>query len=716
MFDNLSERLERSFKILKGEGKITEINVAETLKDVRRALLDADVNYKVAKTFTDTVKQKALGQNVLTAVKPSQLMVKIVHDELATLMGGETAELNLQGHPSVILMAGLNGAGKTTLSGKLALMLKSKKRKNPLLAACDIYRPAAIEQLKVLGEQIGIPVYSEPDNKDAVQIAQNAVKEAKAKGYKEEFLLSTGLCYKRDNGQLQDRFFGRVIFPVHTLSGKVVAFGGRVLDAATKGVNVKYQNSPESAIYSKKKELYGLFLAKQSIVKQDLCFLVEGYTDVISMHQMGVENVVSSSGTALTTEQIRMIHRFTENITVLYDGDAAGIKASERGIDMLLAEGMNVKLLLLPDGDDPDSFARKHNATEYQAYLNEHQVDFIKYKTDLLLHEAQGDPIKLSRLISSIVHTISVIPDEITRSVYTRETATMLNMEERMLVEAISKEMAKAKEEKQKQRENERNRKHTQLPSSGQTLSSLAQDSLPPPSPFPPSEEGIPPIPDDGTPAAPPVPNTPPSNNPAITENASTLSYIPGKGAEAMLFYRKELLLIQVLIRYGEKIICYAENEQGEEVPVSVAEFINYALQEGLLFHNALHKHILQEAIDHIHEDGFSSERYFLNHPDNHISMLAFELSGDKYQLSKYHSKHQKIANDEERLTELVPHLISDFKLAIVDEELKQILLKLRQPDILSRKEEYMEIMKHYKEMKDIERTLARERGDRVIT
>ena len=430
-----------------------------------------------------------------------------------------------------------------------------------------------------------------PSQRDA------CAREAKAKGYKEEFLLSTGLCYKRDNGQLQDRFFGRVIFPVHTLSGKVVAFGGRVLDAATKGVNVKYQNSPESAIYSKKKELYGLFLAKQAIVRHDLCFLVEGYTDVISMHQMGVENVVSSSGTALTTEQIRMIHRFTENITVLYDGDAAGIKASERGIDMLLAEGMNVKLLLLPDGDDPDSFARKHNATEYQAYLNGHQVDFIKYKTDLLLHEAQGDPIKLSRLISSIVHTISVIPDEITRSVYTRETATMLNMEERMLVAAISKEMAQAKEEKQKQRENERNRKNAQLPSSGQAHSSLDQDSLPPPAPFPPSEEGIPPIPDDGTPADTPVPNTSPGNNPAMTENVSTLSYIPGKGAEAMLFYRKELLLVQVLIRYGEKIICYAENEQGEEVPVSVAEFIDYALQEdGLLFHNALHKRILQEA------------------------------------------------------------------------------------------------------------------------
>lgn len=549
-----------------------------------------------------------------------------------------------------------------------------------------------------------------PSQRDA------CIREAKAKGYKEEYLLSTGLCYKRDNGQLQDRFFGRVIFPVHTLSGKVVAFGGRVLDAATKGVNVKYQNSPESAIYSKKKELYGLFLAKQAIVKHDLCFLVEGYTDVISMHQMGVENVVSSSGTALTTEQIRMIHRFTENITILYDGDAAGIKASERGVDMLLADGMNVKLLLLPDGDDPDSFARKHNATEYQAYLNEHQVDFIKYKTDLLLQEAQGDPIKLSRLIISIIHTISVIPDDITRSVYTRETATMLNMEERVLVTAISEEKAKAKEEKKKQRENERNRKSVQSPSPGQPPSSLNQEGLPSLSPTP-HEEDTPLSPNGGIPTGIPVPDASSGNNAAMAENVSGLSYIPSKETEAMLFYRKELLLVQALIRYGEKIICHAENGQGEEVPVSVAEYIDYTLQEdGLLFHNALHKRILQEAVCHVHEKGFSSERYFLNHPDNNISMLSFELTGDKYQLSKYHSKYRKIASDEERLTELVPHLISDFKLAIVDEELKQTLLKLRQPGILSHKEEYMEIMKHYKEMKDIERTLARERGDRVIT
>lgn len=544
------------------------------------------------------------------------------------------------------------------------------------------------------------------------------VLEAKAKGYDEKYLLSTGLCYKRDNGQLQDRFWGRVIFPVHTLSGKVVAFGGRVLDAATKGVNVKYQNSPESSIYSKKKELYGLFLAKQAIVRNDLCFLVEGYTDVISMHQMGVENVVSSSGTALTTEQIRMIHRFTENITVLYDGDAAGIKASERGIDMLLAEGMNVKLLLLPDGDDPDSFARKHNATEYQAYLNEHQVDFIKYKTDLLLKEAQGDPIKLSRLINSIVHTVSVIPDDITRSVYIKETAMMLGMEERALVAAVAKEIVKAKEEQQKQRDNEQNRRAMQA-RAGQDIPNPAGLENPVMTSFPlPAAEDIPPLSAEDISALPPVdadiPDIPP---PPEEEKSETINYIPAFGAENMLFYRKELLLVQVLVRYGERILCYTENEAHEEVPVSVTEFIHYALQEdGLFFHNPLHKRILQEAAEHIHEEGFTTERYFLNHPDSAVSMLAFELTSDKYPLSKYHFKTQKIASDEERLMELVPHLISDFKLAIVEEELKQILLKLRTPAINSQPDECMEIMKHYKEMKEIESALARQRGDRVIT
>ncbi len=544
-----------------------------------------------------------------------------------------------------------------------------------------------------------------PRNRDA------CVREAKAKGYREEFLVSTGLCLRRDDGRLYDRFSGRVIFPVLTLGGKVVAFGGRVLDAATKGVSFKYQNSPESVIYSKKKELYGLFLAKQAIVRQDLCFLVEGYTDVISMHQMGVENVVSSSGTALTTEQIRLIHRFTENITVLYDGDAAGIKASERGIDMLLAEGMNVRLLLLPDGDDPDSFARKHNATEYQDYLKGHQVDFIKYKTDLLLHEAQGDPIRLSRLVSSIVHTISVIPDEITRSVYVRETAAMLGMEERVLVAAVSKEIAKAMEERQKRRENERNRNG--VPPSVQLSPPPGRDGVP----DAPSGAGAS-SPEGDAPSGVPIPvPVPPSGDGTGAGGAGAVPYVSGKEAEAMLFHRKELLLVQVLVRYGEKFMFNAENERGEEVPVRVAEYIDYALKEdGLQFRDALHKHILQEAIDHIHEEGFSSERYFLNHPDDDVSMLAFELSGDKYQLSKFHSKYHKVVDNEDRLKELVSHLVSDFKLAVVTEELKKILSELHNPDILLHREKYMEIMKRYKEMKDVECALARGRGDRVLS
>ena len=241
-------------------------------------------------------------------------------------------------------------------------------------------------------------------------------QEALRKGFKQEFLVKTGLCYETDDHKLRDRFWGRVMFPVHTLSGKVVAFGGRVLSTENKKL-AKYVNSPESEIYHKSNELYGIYFAKQAIVKQDRCFLVEGYTDVISMHQSGVENVVASSGTSLTPGQIRLIHRFTNNITVLYDGDMAGIKASIRGIDMLLEEGMNIKVCLLPDGDDPDSFARKHNATEFQNFIQEHETDFIRFKAQLLMEDAGKDPMKRAELINDIVRSIAVIPEAIVREV-----------------------------------------------------------------------------------------------------------------------------------------------------------------------------------------------------------------------------------------------------------------------------------------------------------
>ncbi len=547
-----------------------------------------------------------------------------------------------------------------------------------------------------------------PMQKDAL------AREALGKGFREEYLVKTGLCIKQEHGGLKDRFWGRVIFPIHTVSGKVVGFGGRVLDQATKGVNMKYQNSPESSIYSKKKELYGLFQAKQAIVKNDLCFLVEGYTDVISMHQMGVEHVVSSSGTALTQQQIQMIHRFTENITVLYDGDAAGIKASERGIDMLLAEGMNVKVLLLPDGDDPDSFARNRTAAEYQAYLKEHQVDFIKFKTDLLLQEAQGDPIKLSRLVHSIVCSIAVVPDEIMRTLYTRETAAMLGMEEKVLVSAINKQMSVYRTEQKKRRQNEERREQTAPAASN----SAASDE-------PASAAGVPVEPVEGAMPQNLQPDTPVETQPeakaeeqTAEESTQFLSYIQkGQNGHNMAFYQKELLLVQVLIRYGEHIVCYVEDEQGQEVPFTVVEFIYYALQEDKLnFQVALHQRILDEALEHFREPDFSAQRYFLNHPDQAVSTLAFQLTSDKYQLSKYHTKNQKLVTDEDRLFDLVRHLMTDFKLAIIDEELKGILNRLRDPLILKDKEAYMKVMKHYMEVKEVESTLAKERGDRVIT
>lgn len=547
-----------------------------------------------------------------------------------------------------------------------------------------------------------------PMQKDAL------AREALGKGFREEYLVKTGLCIKQEHGGLKDRFWGRVIFPIHTVSGKVVGFGGRVFDQATKGVNMKYQNSPESSIYSKKKELYGLFQAKQAIVKNDLCFLVEGYTDVISMHQMGVEHVVSSSGTALTQQQIQMIHRFTENITVLYDGDAAGIKASERGIDMLLAEGMNVKVLLLPDGDDPDSFARNRTAAEYQAYLKEHQVDFIKFKTDLLLQEAQGDPIKLSRLVHSIVCSIAVVPDEIMRTLYTRETAAMLGMEEKVLVSAINKQMSVYRTEQKKRRQNEERREQTAPAASNSTASDE-----------PASAAGAPVEPAEGAMPQNPQPDTPVETQPeakaeeqTAEESTQFLSYIQkGQNGHNMAFYQKELLLVQVLIRYGEHIVCYVEDEQGQEVPFTVVEFIYYALQEDKLnFQVALHQRILDEALEHFREPDFSAQRYFLNHPDQAVSTLAFQLTSDKYQLSKYHTKNQKLVTDEDRLFDLVRHLMTDFKLAIIDEELKGILNRLRDPLILKDKEAYMKVMKHYMEVKEVESTLAKERGDRVIT
>ena len=279
-------------------------------------------------------------------------------------------------------------------------------------------------------------------------------KQALSEGFKEEFLLKTGLCGKRDNGQYFDRFGGRVIFPWISVSGKVTAFGGRLLDSRTKGVAQKYVNSPDSDIYHKDHELYGIYQAKKAIVKEDRVYMVEGYTDVIAMHQCGIENVVANSGTALSVFQIKMLRRFTQNITLLYDGDEAGIHAAMRGTDMLLAEGMNSKVLLLPDNEDPDSFARSHTASDFRAYIEAHQTDFMEFKTTVLL-KGVDDPIKRSEAISNIVKTISVIKDPIIRATYIKECSLRIGIAEQTLITQMNKFIRSQREEDQKTAERE---------------------------------------------------------------------------------------------------------------------------------------------------------------------------------------------------------------------------------------------------------------------
>ena len=497
-------------------------------------------------------------------------------------------------------------------------------------------------------------------------------QEALRKGFKQEFLVKTGLCYETDDHKLRDRFWGRVMFPVHTLSGKVVAFGGRVLSTENKKL-AKYVNSPESEIYHKSNELYGIYFAKQAIVKQDRCFLVEGYTDVISMHQSGVENVVASSGTSLTPGQIRLIHRFTNNITVLYDGDMAGIKASIRGIDMLLEEGMNIKVCLLPDGDDPDSFARKHNATEFQNFIQEHETDFIRFKAQLLMEDAGKDPMKRAELINDIVRSIAVIPEAIVRDVYIKECGQLLRIEDKLLVSEVAK-----RRELQAEKGNK----------------PIASNNAPTPQPG----------------------EMPPTFPPEEMEADTYQSFIPQEGKEGQEFYKYERLIIQMIVRYGEKVMCNLTDEEGNEVPVTVVEYvINDLKEDELAFHNPLHRRILSEASEHIHDQEFASERFFVAHPDPKISTIATELASDRYQLSKYHSKTQKLVTDEERLYEMVPMLMINFKNAIVAEELKHIMYALQDPSIANDNAQCDAVMQRYKEMKEIQNLMAKRLGDRVV-
>lgn len=489
-------------------------------------------------------------------------------------------------------------------------------------------------------------------------------EEALKKGYKEEFLLKTGLCYKKDNGELVDRYAGRVIFPWFNVSGKVNAFGGRLLDSRTKGVQQKYVNSPESDIYHKDHELYGLYQAKKAMVKEDCVYMVEGYTDVIAMHQCGIENVVANSGTALSVYQIRLLRRFTANVILLYDGDEAGIHAAMRGTDMLLTEGMNIKVLLLPDGDDPDSFSRKHSAEELKEYISSHQTDFIQFKTDLLLRGV-SDPVKRSEAISNIIRSVSVIPNQITRDTYLHECSHRLQMSERTLINTMNGFIRGDLEDKAKETEREQRRLQNQ------------------------TQAGRPSGQDAGQPADIPSPvRTAPQQNDEI-----------------------EQMLIQNIIRHGEETIFEGlETEDGQTVSLSVAQFVDYDLaQDGLRFTNETYNRILAEAVEHNNDEGFKAETYFMHHPDIQISSLAGDLAINRYQLSRSLEMQHK----PETLRQRVVHLVLDFRMTIIKQRLKDIQMQLRQAG--SDMERITQLMKEYKDTQLLRDMLARQLGSDVI-
>ena len=480
---------------------------------------------------------------------------------------------------------------------------------------------------------------------------------AKTKGYKEEFLQKTGLCYLREpepnakdqTAKFIDRFAGRVIFPWFSVSGKVVAFGGRLLDSRTKGVAQKYVNSPDSDIYHKERELYGIFQAKKAIAKEDCVYMVEGYTDVIAMHQCGIENVVANSGTALSYHQIRTLHRFTPNIVLLYDGDEAGIHAAMRGTDMLLSEGMNIKVLLLPDGDDPDSFARKHTASDFRRYIDEHQTDFIVFKINQMLNGVT-DPIKRSEAINSIVKSISVIKDQILRETYVRECAMRTGMAEQTIIAQMNKMIYNAKESKE-------------------------------------------------SPAPNPQPATPAAQHPSPNIQHSTSNTI-------------ETLLIQMVIRHGEEIILtdVQDEESGQTINLNVAQYINYDLSlDDLKFETPIYNTILADAVQHCNDEGFKAEDYFTHHHDIEISTLAIKLSTDDVKLAK---SIAEISSDSS-LRSKVEQLIIGFRKEWIEQQLaeRRKQMSLASGDMTKT----LQLMNEIKQLQDMRNILARRLGNDII-
>ena len=470
--------------------------------------------------------------------------------------------------------------------------------------------------------------------------------EAVKKGYNPKYLVSTGLCFKVDkdeennrSGQDKylDRFSGRAIFPWLSVSGKVVAFGGRVLDTRTKGVSQKYVNSPDSEIYHKERELYGLYQAKKAIAKEDCVYMVEGYTDVISMHQCGIENVVANSGTALSIHQIRLLHRFTSNIVLLYDGDDAGVHAALRGTDMLLEEEMNVKVLFLPDGNDPDSFARNHTAADFRKYIEDHQVDFIQFKNDLMLRGVT-DPVKRSQAINSIVESISKIKNQITRASYITDCAHRLGVNEAIIVNALNNFVRNGMSEQVKAERRAAGLRDPKATSPQQGMQQALQGTTP---------------------------------------------------LDKLL--EVETLLVQVVIHHGDKTIV-VQDVDGNNVELPVAQYISLDLAgDNFKFHNELYNQILQEAVEHVEEEGFVAENYFANHPNPEISRIAGLPTSDQ----EVSTVSLQLKMSQEKLRQLVFKDLLSFRTHYIAQRIIEVQQEFaRNPTNRELLEEFMKLKK----------------------
>ena len=488
------------------------------------------------------------------------------------------------------------------------------------------------------------------------------ITTARKKGYKDTFLVKSGLCGQRENGTLYERFAGRVMFPWMSVSGKVFAFGGRLLDSRTKGVSQKYVNSPDSPIYHKDHELYGIYQAKKAISKEDKVYMVEGYTDVIAMHQCGIENVVANSGTALSIYQIRLLHRFTSNVVLLYDGDEAGIHAALRGTDMLLGEGMNIKVLLLPDNDDPDSFARKHTATEFREYVDSHQTDFMEFKTNVLLRGV-NDPIERSKAITSIVKSISVIPDQIVRATYVKECARRIGIAEQTLISETNKMIRSEREQKAKQDEREANRQ-------------LA---------------------------------TPAATTASTTVNPSSGNVIGAPRYEQQSV-RLERMMAQLVVRHGAEVILHdLENEDGTTSDVTLAEFIYYDLHDdGLQFNDLVCRTILNEAVAQIQAGNGNLVEFFVRYPDLAVSNLATTLGAEEYHLSE----SLKMKVDDEFLKNQAMRLLLEYRMVIVRAQLDECK---KQMAAATSDQEQLQILNDINSLNAIRTEIAKRLGNSII-